>query len=130
MGAWDIGIFANDVALDFLNELEAIDVLPSLAAAVSLPNGEYIEEDAGIRALVAAELIATAKDGIEDRLPEAARRVVSRMGPPSKEMVAAAKMATLSVLTSSETKELRSELGSEEFKKWQNEVKSILARLN
>ena len=131
MGAWDAGIFANDVALDFLNELDAIDVLPSLAAAVALPNGEYIEEDAGIRALVAAQLIATAKDGIEDRLPEAARRIVSRMGrPPSKEMVAAAKIATLSVLTSSETKELRSELGSEEFKKWQNEIKSVLARLN
>ncbi|MEH2500322.1 hypothetical protein V1294_006801 [Bradyrhizobium sp. AZCC 1678] len=134
MGAWDIGIFANDVALDFLNELEeldAIDVSPSLAAAVALPNGEYIEEDAGVRALVAAELIAAAKDGREERLPEAARRVASRIGnPPSMELVAAARIAVRSVLTSSETKELRSALSRDEFEKWQNDVKGVLARLD
>lgn len=131
MGAWDISIFANDVALDFLNELDAIDVSPSLATAVALPNGKYIEEDAGVRALVAAELIAAAKDGREERLPEVARRVVSRMGkPPSMELVAAARSAVRSVLTSSETKELRSALSGDEFEKWQNEVKGVLARLD
>jgi hypothetical protein len=130
MGAWGSPTFENDVALDFLSQVRTENLYPVLQSAVSLERDAYIEEDEGVRALVVGELLAAQRDGDATRLPEIAKYILSEMrNPPPIELVAAAKSAVEMVLRSSETRELRAELGATEFNQWQDEVRKILKRL-
>lgn len=130
MGSWETGIFQNDIALDFLTELNAGDVEALLTSALALPDNGYIEEDTGIRALVAAAIVAACKDANLDHLPESSRHIVGRSRKPSVRFIALAEAAAKKVLLSSETRELREELGQAEFKAWQAEVEDLIHRLN
>lgn len=130
VGAWQTGIFENDAAMDYLLSLARANVEHGLLAAVDIPDGEYIEEDVGIHALVAAAIIAALKDGTVDRLPSQAQQVTSRITMPlSSQLVARAQTAARRILLSSETKELREALGGREFSNWKNEVEDLIRRL-
>jgi hypothetical protein len=130
MGSWGLTIFESDAALDFLSQVRAEKPYPILLSAVSLAQGTYIEEDEGLRALAVGELLAAQRDGDVDHLPETARKVLSEMNdPPPVELVAAAKSAVERVLESSETRDLRAELGAAEFDQWQDDLRRILRRL-
>ncbi len=130
VGAWQTGIFENDAAMDYLSSLARVNAEHGLLAAVDIPDGEYIEEDVGIHALVAAAIIAALKDGTVDRLPSPARQVTSRITTPlSSQLVARAQTAARRILSSSETKELREALGGREFSNWKSEVEDLIRRL-
>jgi hypothetical protein len=130
MGSWGLTIFESDAALDFLGQIRAEKLYPILLSAVSLAKETYIEEDEGVRALVVGELLAAQKNGDTTHLPETARKVLSEMDdPPPIELVAAAKSAVERILHSSETRDLRAELGAAEFNQWQDDVRKILMRL-
>jgi hypothetical protein len=130
MGSWGLTIFESDAAFDFLSQVRAEKPYPILLSAVSPAQDAYMEEDEGVRALVVGELLAARRDGDVDHLPEIARKVLSEMkNPPPVELVAAARSAVERVLDSSETRDLRAELGAAEFNQWQDEVRRILRRL-
>lgn len=71
MGAWGVGPFENDDALDFLADLRELpaDALGSrLTAALNLPAEEYVELPAASAAVAAAGLIAVARGAAYDDL--------------------------------------------------------------
>lgn len=70
-GAWDVGTFDNDAALDFIYEVingESAEPLSSPFQYVHHSNG-YIEADLGARVLVAAEAYAALNGKPSANLP-------------------------------------------------------------
>jgi hypothetical protein len=131
MGAWDISVFDNDIALDFLAELEEGEPLEVLSGAVDLPADAYIDDDAGSRALAAAAIIAAAKDRDVAAVPESVRSHVEALPKPLPlGLLAGAHKAVAQIMKSSETLELRTELPPEEFKVWKSQVEQLLKRLS
>ena len=103
MGSWAPGTFENDVAMDWLADLEDGGDAGSVARALDRAGesfAEYLQEPAGSEALAAAELVATARgtpiDGsvgarLErfvdahpglDALSHRALAAVEKVGPP------------------------------------------------
>jgi hypothetical protein len=131
VGAWAPGPFDNDLALDLLAELAGANRMEVLVRCVTLPDGEYIDDDWGSRALVAAELIAAANDGKVGRLPTSALEIVPNLPqPPESDLIAMARKAVSRVLRFSETRELRAELPEVEFLAWNAEIQQLMNRLS
>ena len=131
MGAWGLNIFSNDAALDFLHELRESTFLSDLAAALALRDGEYIQDDEGVRALIAAEIIASARDGGVEEVPERIRVLLADLPKPIlKELAVAARVAVSRVLMGSETTELRAEAGAEALVNWKQELEELMERLS
>lgn len=61
MGAWDSGRFDNDTACDWTYDLEAAEdlsyILPAFDAVLAAGD-EYLDADAGQRAVAAGEVVA------------------------------------------------------------------------
>src|SRR5688572_11223213 len=72
MGAWDIGAFENDGALDWLDVLlYGTDLSPiSNAFQLVLENDEYIEVDDAQAAVAACEVVALLRGTPAKTLPE------------------------------------------------------------
>jgi hypothetical protein len=131
VGAWQVTVFGNDVAMDFVFHLQHSDnVEASLTDALDISRLGYIDDDIGSRALVAAEIIATARSGAAGDLPVTAQQVVARLRRPiSPQHVANARAAVERIAQSCETKELRQELGGQGFADWKHEVENMINRL-
>ena len=131
MGAWGLNIFSNDAALNFLHELRESTFSSDLAAALALRDGEYIQDDEGVRALIAAEIIASARDGGVEEVPERIRVLLADLPKPIlKELAVAARVAVSRVLMGSETTELRAEAGAEALVNWKQELEELMERLS
>ena len=61
MGAWGIGNFENDTALDWVYELEKYNDLSFIIETLENVDEDYIETDEGEILLVAIEVIASLK---------------------------------------------------------------------
>ncbi|USD66406.1 DUF4259 domain-containing protein [Vibrio sp. SCSIO 43136] len=80
MGAWSQGNFGNDIASDWVWELEkskGLDFLLSPILAV-LNNSEYVEADTCCEALAASEVIAASFTRDYSLIPEEARDWLNR----------------------------------------------------
>lgn len=109
MGAWDVGFFENDDAMDWLALLEeegASAIEAAFAAALDGPP-EYLERDVGASALAAAAVVAALRGRPGSGLPreagvwvathagaataqvaERARRALDRAADPERSEVA------------------------------------------
>ncbi|MEL7436045.1 MAG: DUF4259 domain-containing protein [Chloroflexota bacterium] len=135
MGAWDIGNFDNDDALDFVIEIEeANSLIPiyDLAVVINTNRADdseyYIEVDACGQMLAGGEIVARLSGFPVDNLPpsvEALKDNEALTVDTSK--VASIISAVQHILAESELSELWEE--TDEFEAWQSVVNDLLLRL-
>ena len=130
MGAWGIGPFENDDALDFVAELQAdgVSVVRSALEAVALldPDG-YLEAPSCERAIAAAEVLAGARGRPAPDLPPEITEWL-RAGPRVDEsLVPPAAVAMTRILEGSELKELWE--SSTDGPAWERRVADVRGRI-
>ncbi|MEL6406729.1 MAG: DUF4259 domain-containing protein [Chloroflexota bacterium] len=135
MGAWDIGNFDNDDALDFVIEIEEANSLtPIYELAVSINTNRakdsdyYIEVDECGQILAGSEIVAMLSGFPVDNLPpsvEALKGNEALAVDTSK--VVSIISAVQHILADSELSELWEE--TDEFEAWQSIVNDLLLRL-
>lgn len=132
MGAWGHESFANDSALDWFSALVhggpalLADALDRVGSAVA---DEYLEVDESSAALAAAELVAAALGGGEDRLPQDTLAWLTEHVHAARAIGAErARRAVERVFRDSELRELWEENGDQT--EWHAEVRELLRRLD
>ncbi|WP_425616020.1 DUF4259 domain-containing protein [Anatilimnocola sp. NA78] len=131
MGAWGEGVFENDQASDWIDELvesgqsSAIDKL--LLLAVKAKRGG-LEADEASAALAAAEVVAAARGHRHADLPAEVKEWLGTSGySPNAKTVKLCVQATERILKDSELQELWEEAG--ELPAWKRGISGLLSRL-
>ena len=130
MGAWGLGSFENDDALDWVIDLESTSDMTLISDTLSVVNEseeDYLDASDSSFPIVAAEVVAALGGKPADELPDEVVKWVQGKGEPGPDLVSGAKQAISAVLDSSELKELWEE--TDEFEIWVNDVESLLERL-
>jgi hypothetical protein len=130
MGTWGVGPFDDDEASDFATEILKSDDIRIVAEAIyAVPDEdwEYVEHGTGIRALVAAEMIADQKGCESGDVPDELHSWIHQFGDPDDLLIDRAKRAVGRILRDSETRELWKE--SPKSREWTATVKDLLRRL-
>lgn len=130
MGAWDVGSFDNDDALDWVYELEEaadLSLFGDTLQNVIRQKDDYLEAPDCAVAISAAEVVAALSGRPAGHLPEEVSVWVKDRPAPSAEMVLMAQAALAAVLDRSELKELWEE--SDSFVEWQASVREVQSRL-
>jgi hypothetical protein len=133
MGAWGAGNFENDMALDWVIDLEASNDLGLVENAIAevLNSGEYLDADAGCAGLAAAEVVAALKGSPMAGLPEdVSAWVGAHPGAPGEELIKDC-LAAVDKIRDSEASEL-SELWHEDDEppvEWYAALDGLVARL-
>jgi len=133
MGAWGVGMFDDDSALDFLGELAAVDdpaslMMQSFAVAT---DSDYLEYDSAQSVVVAAAAIDTLLNGTHhgddlELLDSWVTRNRNLNVAPLKPLAVAAIQRVLS--EGSELRELWSE-NAKDYPAWRSGLESLAARL-
>jgi len=115
-GAWDMGSFDNDDALDWVYELESTSDLSAIITALTAVanNDSYIQAPTGSAAVAAAEVVAALLGNAHPQLPpEVVAWVDGRSLSKDNELVGLAKKAIAAVQhpTKSELAQLWGESG-------------------
>jgi len=130
MGAWDIGSFENDDAMDWVYELEEETGLAFLADALEniIDQKEgYPEATDCARAVCAAEVVAALLGSPDDDLPDEVTEWIDDKPEPSDVLVEMAISALNVVSGKSELKDLWFE--SDDYREWQRSIKNLQYRL-
>jgi len=132
-GAWDMGPFDNDDALDWVYELESSSDLLVVRAALNAVANEdsYIESSTGSAAVAAAEVVAALLGEAHPQLPpEVMSWVDGRSLSKGSELVELARKAIAGVQdsTKSELAQLWSE-SPELLAEWQSGLSDLDQRL-
>lgn len=129
MGAWGIGVFENDSALDWIYELNSIKDVSGLQQYFDLViSQQYAEIDESCFALAAAEVVAALVGAEATDLPGEVKQWVS--DHPLKVSLDQRKTAVQAVdlvLSSSEAQELWS--GADEYNEWRSLLNHLISRL-
>ena len=138
MGAWGIGIFDDDTAYDFFDDIEA-DAPGFFARSFRTATAaDYLEYDDGIAALVSAAYLDNLLNGTtykhengEEEGPANVNRFAEYYsGPSLRHLVPAAVEAVRSVRTgNSELRELWEE-NEEDYPSWQAMLEALEERLS
>jgi Domain of unknown function (DUF4259) len=135
MGTWGIGSFENDIACDWVYELEKVNDLSVIERALDevLNVGEeYLDSHEAVEALAAAEVIARLKGnpGIGCGYTETVDQWVetNRLIPPQALIEKSLKVIERVLFRPSELVELWGE--SEYFNAWEESVKDLSKRLS
>lgn len=127
MGAWGVGSFENDGALDYLASVEEVGT-SLIAGSLGQPFVEPdLEMDDAVEVLVAAENVAAIATGKLDRLPEGADAFLKSLGDLSR-LKAQAHAAVTIVRDSSELSDVWAETDSHQ--QWLDDVNELLSRLS
>ncbi len=131
MGATGSGTFDTDDAMDWLDSFESdgpTAIETALTTVTDLGREEYLEAPEASHALAAAELVAAASNGEDDRLPDNFRpRFAHHIDAINDaDLGALARKAVVRVLRASELKELYEDAGDED---WEDGVRDLLERL-
>ncbi len=132
-GAWAVGVFDNDDALDFIWEVQSGDPPTPLSSPFKRAHhsGGYIEADLGARILAAAEAYAALNGKPSPDLPaDFAQWLAGQQWGRDRKLVGAAENAVKRVLDveSSELAQLWQE-SPEDYAAWVKGVEDLLARL-
>jgi len=133
MGAWGVGIFDDDIAMDFLAELRGSKSPVKLMKGVfeDASDAEYLEYDSGQSIIVSAAVIDTILNGtryatdLEDLYTIAAAHKAPDVAP-LKAIAGAAVRRVLS--EGSELRELWEENG-DDYPTWRANLESLASRL-
>jgi hypothetical protein len=120
MGAWGVGSFENDDALDWAWTLEGDEDGSVLRAAFAAVNdageSDYVESNDAACAVAAAEVVAAAVGAPGPTLPADAQAWVAARGSVvGPELVEAARSSVERARDSSELRELWDDAGAEEW---------------
>lgn len=126
MGAWDVGSFDNDAALDFIDGFTRIDDLTRAFAALG-PEEACADADAACDAIAAADVVAAMMGRPAPDMPDRLGETVAGLGAASEALIAAAVRAVRHARTHSELAELWAAAEEED---WQSAVDDLLARLD
>jgi hypothetical protein len=130
MGAWDIGSFANDDALDWLIDLQDEDdlgILEDAFAVVIDQKGQLPDATDSAVTIAAGEVLAALLGSPLEDLPGEVTEWLPGKPKPDKDLVQQAQEALRLVLDESELRELWEEV--EEFNAWREEVEGLITRL-
>ncbi|MCX5660604.1 MAG: DUF4259 domain-containing protein [Planctomycetota bacterium] len=132
MGAWGLGPFDNDDALDFIGDLVEADddsMLADALATASVDEDEYIEAPDGCNAIAAAEVVAAANGKPVKKLPDAARKWLKGKPKPDAKLLGQARKAMKRILgKESELQQLWEE--SDNLDAWKDVVEELIQRLS
>ncbi len=133
MGAWGIGSFENDTAVDWLYDFTANDfrlIDRTLAGVAAMQEMDYLDAEEAGEVLAAAECVAAAAGFPAADLPAEVRDWVMDNSPILVKplYVQIALTAVARVRSQSELKELWAE--SEEFEAWDTAVADLQTRLH
>jgi len=130
VGAWGLGPFENDDALDFVSQLESAGV-PALRAALeevtSLDPGVYLEAPQASSAIAAAEVIVALKGGPALGLPPELVDWLRTVPPQDESLGPLAMQAVDRIGANSELKEFWAE--SPQASDWQAYMADLQQRL-
>lgn len=130
MGAWGVGSFENDDALNWVAQLDAAQgttCLQEVLAAI-VQSSDYLQSPDCCDALAAAEVVAALHRRPAPKLPKEVSAFVSRIAtPPSPELLRLATEAVKRIETKSELRELWDD--SLSAKQWVEDVTGLHARL-
>ena len=104
MGTWGPGAFENDVALDFVAEIQTAQDLAN-ALTIRTPD-QPIEADTACRIVVVAECVAAMRGHPCDDLPDALAERLATFGKPSRSLFHHARDHLTAVMVRSELMEL------------------------
>jgi hypothetical protein len=130
MGAWDIGSFDNDDALDWVYELEKADDFSILAEAFETvidQKGSSVDAADCSIALCAAEVVASLLDNPASEVPDEVLEWIEDKPEPSPDLISLALKSLAVILDGSELKELWQE--TDEFQDWVDGVNSLVENL-
>jgi|KBSMisStandDraft_5_1062788.scaffolds.fasta_scaffold36765_6 hypothetical protein len=134
MGAWGTGIFDDDTAMDFLNELtDSKDPLKLMKSALQdARTAKYLEYDGGQSALVASAITDSILNETSHAvgLEELDNLVAKHKGSDVSSLKSLASAAVRQVLSEgSELRELWAE-NVEDYPKWRANLESLASRLD
>ena len=134
MGAWGFGIFEDDTAMDFLNELtDSENPLKLMKNALEGARAaKYLEYDGGQSALVAAAITDAILNGTRHAvgLQELDALVAKHKSSEVSPLRSLASAAVRQVLSeSSELRELWAE-NVDDYPKWRENLESLASRLD
>ena len=130
MGAWDIGSFDNDDALDWVIELEKardFSILEEAFETVIDQKGDMPDATDCSIALCAAEVLAGLLDNPVSDVPDEALEWIEDKPEPSEELIKLGLKAIAVILDESELKELW--LEADEYQDWEDNVTSLVENL-
>jgi hypothetical protein len=134
MGAWDVGTFDNDNALDWVHEFldnPGLDALrDALDLAIAVEDNEDLPASSCSMALAAAEMVAALRGRATPKLPEELAAWVDANKAavqPDERLLDKARRAVARVQARSELKELWDE--AEDAKVWQSQMNDLAVRL-
>lgn len=130
MGAWDLGNFDNDDAMDFVSDLTESDDLELVHDAIEsvVDNYIYIEGDEAAKALVAGEVVALIKGKPADTVPVTLMAwQQAHAFSLDDDLQNRALEAVRRVMRDSELEELWKE--SDEYEAWLTLVEGLIERL-
>ena len=131
MGAWEVGSFDNDDALDWVYELEEADDLSILSdafEAVLEEDGNYLDEVDCAVAIGAAEVVAGLMGNSDGALPDEVRAWIKTQPKPSGPLVADGLKSLRAILKDSGLKDLWEE--TEYYDDWKGGVLDLIARMS
>jgi hypothetical protein len=131
MSAWGPGVFDNDEAVDWVNDLLAADDLSPITSALSvvIESDDAAEASDASAALAAAEVIAALNGDPCEELPRDLERwVAGRKVRVDETLLDLALQAVRKVRTQSELKELWAESG--EYRDWLAALTDLKGRLS
>jgi len=129
-GAWGVGSFENDSALDWVYELETSSSAKFLISTMSqVPDAGYIDVDSCSAAMAAIEIVASLNQNSTEHLPEEVQSWLTVNSIESSNELKVAATQTLDFCSSSENSELAQlweESLPEEWAAYISELKSRL----
>jgi hypothetical protein len=131
-GAWDIGSFDNDDALDWIAELERADNPGVLTATFSGINAKskYVEAPDCSIALAAAEVVAAARGRASKGLPAEAAAWVKRVRPTiGPDLLQQARTAVTFCRDNANSELRQLWLDSKHLQGWLADTANLLSRL-
>ena len=130
MGAWGVGSFENDHALDWVIDLEeskGIDVIESAIASIERNDG-YLENWECSNAIAAAEIVAAFRGNARsDRDDEIKTWISNNPLSIDDNLRDRALNAVKRIASQSELQQLWKEV--EEYEDWQKDVEGLIKRL-
>ncbi|HEX6751395.1 MAG TPA: DUF4259 domain-containing protein [Longimicrobium sp.] len=129
MGAWGVGAFDNDTALDWLDTLERLGAEAMLVAFQTIAEeGERIEVEQARIAIAAAEAVAASRGRPAPDLPgELAEWVRARGGDVDAALAAQAVDAVTRIREASDLRDLWGE--DDSGAEWETTIAELLDRL-
>src|SRR5258708_24674620 len=136
MGAWGVGTFENDDALDWadafdraseLQSVENTSFIEETLRVVTERGDEYLESPDACRALAAAEVVAALEHASGPKLPDRVVQWISHRHLDGSSLPQVALNAIQRIRTSSELKDLWDESGS--TTEWYEVISQLEARL-